>query len=359
MKPDTGSTLVFGAATRLGAAVVQQLATDKEGGHSIIAVDRSSERTILGYLRSSLGSAAERVDVALYDPGKPELGLDSSVKQRIKDETSRIIHLAHIRDRTLAASEIRKHNLEVCTGILDFARAATYLESLIVVTDVGLTGDYPGCFSESWADVGQVPFDEVDRSSLEVEVACLGASGLPIVRARVGLLSDIDGLSPSTWRSAAEVLLPSIRYLRRLPRFLGIPSAVAKGSLAPLTPTKWAAQALVHLSQNSRAPGNAVHLVSAPPPMMEEVLASLTHQVGGAKLRGGLPIGLIEHIGKIPGLTKAAKQQADHVASWWTPHRYCLSRNELDTFWLKSLLPETLFPPLWREIETVFFRYFS
>ncbi|MCP4674777.1 MAG: hypothetical protein GY854_04535 [Deltaproteobacteria bacterium] len=353
--------LILGAASKLGAVLMREAAAASSSPKAIIAADLSSRRSALEALRSSLGpSASERISVTNYDPEKPSLGFNSSLTEEIHRGVTRVFHIAHTRNRTRVASEIKQHNSNMCRQVLDMARKMSVLESLVVVTDVGIAGDYPGRFSESWIDVGQVPFDEVDRSSLEVEIALAEASDLPIIRVRAGILSDVERFQavPEHWRSAAEVLLPSIRLLRVLPRFLSIPSAVTKEARAPLTPTRWAARALIHLAKHPDSPGRAVHLVVTPPPAMEQVLESVSERAGGARIRGGLPIGLIEHIGKIPGLTETARRQADHLSSWWTPHRYCLSKNQLDTSLVGSMLSSRLKPPSWGEVKGRFFLQF-
>ena len=350
------SALVLGAASPLGAAVLLHL--KRVGGVLPIVADLRERRDSLLALVSELGYGKGEIEIATLDPGKIAFGFEGSFLRRIKESTQWVFHLAHTRDRTLPVSEVGHTNRVLLEQVLSLGRKVKDLKSIVIVTDVGLCGDFPGKFSENWIDVGQIPFDEVDRSSREVEIVCSQDSQLPIVRARVGLLSDLEELSALAghWRPAAQVLLSSIKLFKKLPNFINISTAVAKGSLAPLTPTDWAGQAIVHLSTNPEAVGKAVHLVISPPPSMEKVLDSLSKQVGGAKIRGGLPVGLIKVFGIIPGMMETVRRQADHIASWWTPHRYCLSRNELDTTTAEELLPESMFPPTWWETKAVFFR---
>ncbi len=350
-------TLVLGGATRLGAAVLRELARDASFEDTVIAADLPDRRYELGQIKKALGATGERVDLATYDPEKDQLGFTSAVLDAMKNGELHLLHLGHFRDRTLTASMIRQHNLRVIDQLVQLASSARRLESFVVVTDIGLVGDYPGRFSETWTDVGQVPFDEVDRSSLDVELICLEAKDLPVVRARVGLLSDLDwaALDEAPWQAAAEVLVTSLRILSKLPSFTRIPSAVVKGSLAPLTPTDWAAKALVNLARNPAAHGKALHLIVDPPPGMDAVLEMVTRNAGGARLTGGLPVGLVGQFGRVPGLSEAARKQADHLASWLTPHRYCLSRNDLDTSQVRSLLSSSRLAPDWKIIREKFF----
>lgn len=358
MSQHVETNLVLGAASPVGAALLHTLVSRGEKAGVIYAAEQLADLRFLRELRTVLGRDADRIQIITYEPNKKHLGFDDDVRKRLCETKTHIYHLAHTRDRSRAASEISAHNSGVCDGVLHMARQAENLGALVIGTDVGLAGDYRGVFSEHWVDVGQVSFDEVDRSSLETEIKCLEETELPIIRARLGLLSDprhIPIRNPH-WASAVATLLPSVGILKRLPLFLSIPTAVAKGALAPLTPTEWAAQALVVLADSEDARGHAVHLVVSPLPRMETVLATASRVVGGARIRGGLPVGLVERLGKIPGLTETARVQADHLASWWTPHRYCLSRNKLDTSIAEKLVYTNLPLPTWRKLENRFFR---
>ena len=337
--------LVIGAGSPLGTAVLRHLAA--EDGIGIVAADNSAACAFLAEAKPKFGKAAARIEIELFDPETGPLGFRRGMAEELQERATRVFYLSHSRDRSESASQIRYRNQAQKDAVLGLANSAAQLRSLIVLSDVGLIGDYPGRFSEAWLNVGQIPFDEVDRSSLELETDCLRESRLPIVRARVGLLSDLRGVlvRSRSWKSATEVLLPNIGWIRYLPRFLSIPYAVAPEALAPLTPTEWAARALVSLSSNPGAIGKAVHLVADPAPPMEQILRDVTGMAGGARVRGGVPTALLRKLGALPGLRETARRQADHLSAWWTPHRYCLSRNELDTFNARSLLPETLAPP--------------
>lgn len=357
MNHSVETVLILGAASPLGVALLHHLIKDAGGSTEIYAADQPAYLRFLGELRETLGPHAKRIQNITYDPSKPHFGFKGQLQRKIFETETHIYHLAHTRDRKLAAPQISEHNRNVWERVSKMARAANKLGALVVATDVGLAGDYRGLFSENWVDVGQVCFDAVDSSSLEVELMCLDEEDLPIVRARLGLLSDMQSskLRGPHWDNAAALLLPSAKILKRLPQFLTIPTAVAKGALAPLSPTDWAAEALTVLANNPEAHGKAVHLVLSPLPKMEDVLKAASGMLGGPRVRGGLPVSLIERLGKLPGLTETARVQADHVASWWTPHRYCLSRNKLDITLAERLVYKYLPPPTWKRLENRFF----
>ncbi|MDJ0764805.1 MAG: hypothetical protein QNJ97_17625 [Myxococcota bacterium] len=354
-------SLILGAASRIGAALVQHIVSNNPQAF-VIAADLPEKRGALNSIKISLGQARNRIAVVAYHPQSTALGFDGTLLARIKHTATHIYHLAHQRDRSQKASLTREHNKQLFDKVLTLSRQAVVLKALVVVTDVGMIGDYPGRFSENWVDVGQIPFDEVDQSSVNVERACIEATDVPIVRGRVGLVSDV-GPAPAPaevrahWRPTAEILLPSIRLLKVLPRFLSIWTTIPQSTLAPLTPVPWAGSALAELGQCEAAIGHAVHLVISPPPTMRDVLAELTRQYGGARIKGGLSIDLLKRIGKIPGLTETVRRQADHVASFWVPHRYCLSRNELDTANASEWLRHTGPAPTWEQCAPMFFNW--
>jgi nucleoside-diphosphate-sugar epimerase len=358
MTTKSNMALILGAASPLGCTVMRLLVTD---GVSVIATDTASHGDFLADFKSSLGADGERIYIQTGEMDDATFGMGSVLEKQLDDRPARIFSFVHIRDRKLTSSDIKRRNRLIRTRLLDTVRRIANLQSLVVVTDVGLIGDYPGRFSENWVDVGQIPFDEVDRSSIGLEKACLQAfqeHELPIVRARTGLLFNYKEL-PFTekaphWKSAAEELIPSIKVLGKFPRFLSIPSAVTKGSLAPLTPIAWAAKAIVRLSIEPQAVGKAFHLVLDPPPSMEDVLKCITESAGGAKIKGGLPVTLLGKLGIVPGFKETARRQSDQIASWWTPHRYCLSKNELDTHNVTEILSEQNIPLSWEEVGEIF-----
>jgi nucleoside-diphosphate-sugar epimerase len=358
MKTKSEMALILGAASPLGCAVMQFLAT---AGISVIATDSKVHTDFLYDFKSRMGDEGDGITVITGEMDDATFEIGSVLEKELENKSTRIFYFAHISNRHLASSEIKSKNRLLRNRLFDMARQIADLQSLIVVTDVGLVGDYPGQFSENWVDVGQMPFDEVDRSSIGLEKACLQAISehqLPIVRARIGLLFNYEELPFSErathWKSAAEELIPSIKLLSKFPRFMSIPSAVSKGSLAPLTPIAWATDAIVRISTEPRAIGKAFHLVIDPPPTMEDVLKRITESAGGAKIKGGLPVSLLGKLGIIPGFKETVRRQADQIASWWTPHRYCLSKNEMDTENVRDMLPDLIFPASWEEIGELF-----
>ena len=117
------------------------------------------------------------------------------------------------------------------------------------------------------------------------------------------------------WTPTSEILLGSVSFLKRLPRFMTIPVAVAKGALAPITPADWAADVLLRLAQSKAAPGGAVHLVIDSPPSMDRLLEELSRKTGGPRIRGGLPADIVAKLGIVPGFRELARRNADNNAS--------------------------------------------
>ena len=349
MEPTRNVAWILGAASPLGAALARAASPHYAKIH---LCDTPQKRAILSALLPRLETPRDRIHLREMNVELPFAGLPEGI---ISEETGRtdIYHAAHRMDRSLAASEIHGHNSLALERVFAIAYMVKNLGSITVITDAGLVGDFEGRFSEAWTDVGQAPFDDVDKSSLQVERACLEDKKLPILRCRTGL-TLLPGALPELhphWRSAADILLGSVKWLSKLPRFVSVPAAVAEGSLAPITPSEWAADVMVHLASEPKAVRRAHHLIVDPKPSIEAVLNLASAQLGGARIKGGLPVGLIAKLGKVPGFKEAARRNADHVAAWWTPHRYCLSKNDLDTSHLASLLPPALEIPTWVKVK--------
>ena len=361
MTEKRATALILGATSQLGMAVIDLLTKRNMPRWRIFAADTATRLPLLRAMCGTLQLQSDDLELIEYDAENLSLNVPAGGLERITDDLHTLFHLDHLRDRTRPTNEVRSHNIRIAERAIELAKLSNNLKALVVVTDVGLTGDYPGRFSETWTDVGQTPFDEVDRTSIEVEQKCLQAPDLPIVRARVGLLSDYaaPGLGTKPWRTAARVLLPSLNFWRHLPRFLAIPTAIAKGALAPLTPTTWAAEALVHLAETTERPRYAVHLVVTPQPALEQVLEMVTRRAGGARLKGELPLSFLKRIAELPGLGDAARRQADQLSSFLALHRYCLSKNDLDVVEARAALRDALPIPVWTEVEDRFFLEFA
>ncbi len=345
------AALVFGAASSLGAAVSCAV-TPKDYDYLLLAAP-GSERPAVSALISGMKMPRESIRIEETDISAPSTGLSQTAFNIMDKCETDIFHIASRLDRTLSASAIYEHNALALLKILEIGRTIKQVGCITVITDVGLSGDYPGKFSESWTDVGQTPFDDVDKSSLQIEKLCLEQEDLPIIRARTGLLlSNPEQLKKTKGRqSLSETLLGSVKWLSKLPRFITLPSAVAQGCLAPITPTDWAAKVLIHMASQKKGIGAAHHLVIDPKPPMENLLRMAANQLGGAQIKGGLPVNLVTKLGLIPGLKETARRNADHLASWWTPHRYCLSQNDLDTTRTKALLSPELQIPQWNDVK--------
>ncbi len=343
--------LLLGAASRIGAAIMGSL--ERDGYTHAVLAERADRRAALEAITRGAGRTLENTTIVTMDPERPFAGLDDGLLRAIGEHPVVIFHLAQSRDRRAPADDIRRHNPLMLDRALSIAYKADRLISLVVVTDVGLVGDYPGLFSEGWIDVGQTPFDEVDRTSLEAELACADGQTIPILRARVGVVLDsVHAPEPYRyWSPPSEILLGAVSFIRRLPRFVTVPVAVARGALAPVTPADWAAEVLLALARKREAAGGAVHLVIDAPPSMDRFLEELSRKLGGARVRGGLPADVIARLGIVPGFRELARRNADQIAAWWTPHRYCLSRNHLDTARLRALLSDTLFSPSWASLR--------
>lgn len=354
MRPVRRLALVLGAFSPIGAALLLE-PRFKRYDHVVLAENRSRHYFIREML-AKLSNKPSNVTISPLDATKPFAGLEVLSKPLSKADSVDIFYLAHLRDRGLGATEVREHNRLMFDRVLSMAYKMPSVHAVLIVTDIGLTGDYPGRFSENWVDVGQTPFDEVDRSSLEVELSCLREDAFPIIRVRVGLVLNPKGViaAPTEyWPNICETVVGIAPVLRKLPRFVKLPVAAAKGALAPITPSELAAMLLLSSCEEIASSG-AFHAVIDPSPTIAQVLNVASRCVGGARLKPGLPVDKVAKLGKIPGLKELARRNADQIAAWWTPHRYCLSRNEVDTSKVRKLVPEFRKLYDWTTLETRF-----
>jgi hypothetical protein len=348
------AAVVLGAASPIGAALA--LAVDPSEYGLLILAAEAADEPVLVALSKRVRCPVSKIRFAALDIAKPFAGIENTLLKETFDLTTDIFHAAHCMDRSTSASDLHPLNALMLERVFSIAYTVKHLGIVSVITDVGLVGDYPGRFSETWTDVGQTPFDDVDKSSLQAERICMEEKGLPIMRWRTGLTLLPKVASDLLDRKyvTSDVLLGSVRWLSKLPRFVTLPAAVAEGSFAPITPSDWAAAAILHLVRERNGVGEARHLIIDPKPRMQSVLDAAAESLGGARIRGGLPTDAIATLGKIPGFREIARRNADQVSAWFTPHRYCLSRNDLDTSRLTAVLPPSLKAPTWAEVRSDF-----
>ncbi len=348
------TALILGAASPMGAAIASA-ADPKDYDRIILAAEADDESALIA-LSQRLRVPAANVHPMILDATQPFAGLPESLLKEPTPAEFDIFHAAHCVNRSRSAHDLHARNTLMLERVFSIAYTVQRLGTVCVITDAGLVGDYPGRFSETWTDVGQTPFDDVDKSSLRIERLCMAEKRLPIIRARIGitLLSSVSKDLLSFRDAPSLVLLGSVDWLAKLPRFMTLPAAVAEGSLAPVTPSDWGADVLHFLVREKKGIGEAHHLTVSPGPPMQTALDAAADCLGGAHIRGGLPVGVVSKLGRIPGFREIARRNADQMSAWFTPHRYCLSRNELDTSKLETLVPTSLKPPIWPEIKGSF-----
>jgi hypothetical protein len=345
--------LIVGSTTPIGAGLLMH--SDLDRYDHLVLGDAASRTYMARELLARTPIQSNRAAIIPINRIRPFAGIDASRPFFSNCDAVDLFYLMHSRDRSESASDVREHNTLMFDRILAIAYELPKLHALVVVTDIGLIGDYPGRFSENWVDVGQTPFDEVDRSSLEMELLCIKEKAFPIIRIRVGLVVDPKGV-PSTlglWPNLSERFVGFSSIVKRMPRLLRLPVAVSKGALAPISPADFIATVMLKSVSESPTSG-AIHAVLDPPPSIEAVLAVASDRIGGARLRPGLPIDSVAKLGLIPGFRELARRNADQLAAWWTPHRYCLSRNDVDTTRLKQLLPDSVGAVTWQSVESLF-----
>lgn len=359
MSEAVGSTIVIGGASPLGVCLVEHISRTSD--IDIIVIDEPSRFEFIEHLAEALTDdplVRGRVTAMSWRQENGFPYLPSQIVRELAADARYVLEVGFQRDRSVDSFSILHRNPSLFRLALEIAGNASSIESLVITTDVGVTGDYPGRFYENWTDAEQAPFDAVDATSLDVEKLAL-QSQVPIVRGRLGVLSDPDRpiLWGKHWKPAALTLLPHLHILRRLPRHFAIPMAIAEKCKAPLTPIEWAARALWALAQNPHAVGSAFHLIMWHKPSMIDVLQALTARADGARITNRLPRRSVEGLSRMPGMHEIVRVRFDHMASFWTPNRYCLSVNDLDTSLSETVLGAGVAPPSWGTHRETFFKY--
>jgi thioester reductase-like protein len=258
MPPQSQEELIFvtGATGFLGARLVREL-LDRHPQASLALLIRDSASQSAQQRGLSIVPASEQGRIQVYrgDVSQPNCGLDAVALQRLRAETTRVIHCAAtVRfDHSLEAA--RRINVEGTRHVLDFAAAAPNLRSVAYVGTAYVAGERTGLVRESELEVGQSYRNTYEQSKAEAEALVRSRlTSLPGVILRPSIIVG-DSRTGAT-SSFKMMYWPLKIYARRLWRTVpGFPDAVLD-----IVPVDYVATAVALLAFDEAALGSTVHL---------------------------------------------------------------------------------------------------
>ncbi len=252
--------LVTGATGFLGVRLVHEL------------LDRHPNATLALLIRDRPGQSGQqradlfvpptersRVQAFSGDVGQPNLGLDTAAWQRLKAETTRVIHSAATVRFDHSLQEARRINVEGTRRVLDFAGSAPRLRSMAYVGTAYVAGERSDLIREDELAVGQNYRNTYEQTKAEAEA---------LVRSRLDFLpgvilrpSIIVGDSRTGVTSSFKMMYWPLKiYARGLWRTVpGYPDAVLD-----IVPVDFVAASVARITFDETALGSTLHLCAGP-----------------------------------------------------------------------------------------------
>jgi len=252
--------LVTGATGFLGVQLIRELLERHPDARLALLIrDRPGQSS--QQRADSFVPAGERARVEVYggDVTRHNCGLDAAAYQRLRAETTRLIHSAATVRFDHSLEEARRINVEGTRRMLEFATGMSQLKSLAYVGTAYVAGERSDLVRECELDVGQSYRNTYEQTKAEAEA---------LVRSHLGSLpgvilrpSIIVGDSRTGVTSSFKMMYWPLKiYARRLWRTVpGFPDAVLD-----IVPVDFVAASVARLAFEEAAFGSTVHLCAGP-----------------------------------------------------------------------------------------------
>jgi nucleoside-diphosphate-sugar epimerase len=220
---------------------------------------------------------AERVQLQEADPIAIDFGLSGRVYGELATSVTHVQHLYQVLDPSAAGESAERVNVGSAREIIEFARAATRLEHLVLHSSAFVSGDRRGVVLESELTAGQSFRSPVARS-LALAEAMLGRHPeLPFTIARAG---QVVGDSQTGVVARLDGPYPLLVFLASAKADAPLPLPPRAEASLHLVPVDYVAHAAHALSRLPAAQGKTVHLVDSRPPSLQSFLERAASRFG-------------------------------------------------------------------------------
>lgn len=305
--------LVTGYPGFIGSRLVPALLEkNQEATVHVLVQERFIERAheLLALLPEQ---ARQRVNVIAGDVVDMHMGLSSAEYRELTSTITDIFHLAAIYYAGIDEKTMRNVNVEGTRNALEFAADCKHLSRFNYMSTSVVSGARVGVIAEDELDEGQSFRNPYERTKFEAERLVQRArSMLPVTVYRPGIVvgdsktGEIDRFDGPYYMAILLVASP-----------MAVPLPLPGSAVAPLNvvPVDFVVDAMVHISQDSRAIGRTFHLVD-PNPLAARKVYQLIARNSGKKLPAiNLSWRLADKLLQFPVLEKLVREERNAISS--------------------------------------------
>jgi thioester reductase-like protein len=223
--------------------------------------------------------ARARVTELEGDPAALDFGLSGREYLSLAAEAQRVFHFASVLEAKRRA-EAAAQNIACARELVEFAKAASGLRGLVLLSSVTVCGTRTGLIREGELSEGQTFRRRLDESLATVEAMCARRAELPQIVLRP---TQIVGDSQTGEIDSPGFPYPWLAFIDRGPTELVVPVPHRPDAPVQIVPIDFVVRAARFLGARPDAYGKRYHLVDAEPLPLKEFL-QLAAQASGKRL---------------------------------------------------------------------------
>jgi thioester reductase-like protein len=264
------------------------------------------------------GATRARVSELEGEPAALDFGLSGAEYLKLASSVQRIFHFASLLEGRRKTADLAAHNIACAREVLAFAKAATGLRGIVLLSSVAVSGTRTGLIREDELSTGQSFRGRLDESLATVELMFARQPSVPLVVLRP---SQIVGDSRTGELEQPGFPYPWLVFVDRGPKELVVPVPHRPEAPVQIVPIDFVVRAAHVLGMRQSAYGKCYHLVDPRPPTLKEFL-QMAALASGKRLAenfnpGAFTRGLVANQG-LRLLSQGARGLLDLFAA--TPH---------------------------------------
>jgi thioester reductase-like protein len=289
-----------GAGGFIGRYILSHYLEKEECDVYLLENGRFQER-LEAYLDEQIRDPEQRKRIKVFagDISQPDLGLETPIRDELKQRITHVIHLAALYNLSAPRDISMRVNVDGTRHLLDFIAQIPSLQRLGYASTIAVSGKHMGTFREDDLDVGQDFENNYDETKFLAEkLVRERRDGIPTVilrpttvvgHSRTGAIEKIDGPYYALGMIARNMhtIVPN-----------------TKQNKFHFAPVDFIADAFYHLFEDEDSIGKVFHLVDPDPVTYMEFFDLACAAMGKRKPLLKLPVAWMRPVGRLPGFER-------------------------------------------------------